>query len=387
MNYPKITSAFLNLTNACNLACRYCFVQQNPKHMTLQTAKDAADWLAENAAGTENPSITFFGGEPLLRFEQVIKPLTEYIRRRYGSRYSLSVTSNCTLMTEEKAAFLNENNVGLLLSMDGDRTTQDANRPLRGGGSSFDELVNKLPLILRYWPTVTFRSTVTAKTAKSLYDNMLFAEKQGFANYFVMPNCFEPWSKDAIQTLREQMALYRDHYISKIQSGDPPIFFSQLEKQFAKIVQRNNCIQMGERRNRRLCGSCGKCGLGANRFAGININGDVTACQEMFSRETEELFTIGNIYTGIDDEKRKKLSDLWDSEPAKGDRCETCPLDRVCDGGCVANNYLKSSDMHKVPDIFCEWNRILFDAAVEIMQTLGAGKNETFKRRWNMYVR
>ena len=48
MELPKITSAFLNLTNSCNLTCRYCFVEQKPEFMTLQTAKDAADFLAGN---------------------------------------------------------------------------------------------------------------------------------------------------------------------------------------------------------------------------------------------------------------------------------------------------------------------------------------------------
>ena len=56
MKLPEISSAFLNLTNACNLACRYCFVKQSPDYMSYQTAKDAADFLAANAEA-EAPSI------------------------------------------------------------------------------------------------------------------------------------------------------------------------------------------------------------------------------------------------------------------------------------------------------------------------------------------
>lgn len=70
---PLITSVFLNITNACNLACRYCFVKQSPDYMTYQTAKDSADFLIHNAeiAGV-TPAITFFGGEPLLGWDSVI---------------------------------------------------------------------------------------------------------------------------------------------------------------------------------------------------------------------------------------------------------------------------------------------------------------------------
>lgn len=77
---PLITRAFFNITNACNLSCRYCFVKQSPEYMSYQTAKDAADFLIRNAeqSGT-TPAITFFGGEPLLGWDTVIMPLTEYI--------------------------------------------------------------------------------------------------------------------------------------------------------------------------------------------------------------------------------------------------------------------------------------------------------------------
>ena len=80
---PEITSAFLVLTQACNLKCKYCFVVQKPRSMTFQTAVDAADYLAANAEERgETPSINFFGGEPLLKWKDVIVPLTYYIRHK-----------------------------------------------------------------------------------------------------------------------------------------------------------------------------------------------------------------------------------------------------------------------------------------------------------------
>ena len=46
--WKYLTNICLNVTDACNLACRYCFVEQHPHFMTLQTAMDAADWLYKN---------------------------------------------------------------------------------------------------------------------------------------------------------------------------------------------------------------------------------------------------------------------------------------------------------------------------------------------------
>ena len=44
--YPS--GGCLNITDDCNLACHYCFVQQKPHYMDLQTAKDAVDFLYNN---------------------------------------------------------------------------------------------------------------------------------------------------------------------------------------------------------------------------------------------------------------------------------------------------------------------------------------------------
>ena len=46
--YGWFTSACLNVTDACNLACRYCFVEQHPHYMTLETAKKCVDFLISN---------------------------------------------------------------------------------------------------------------------------------------------------------------------------------------------------------------------------------------------------------------------------------------------------------------------------------------------------
>lgn len=382
MALPKITSAFLNLTNACCLACKYCFVHQSPEHMTLQVAKDAADFLAANAkAQGETPSINFFGGEPMLRYERVIVPLTLYIRDTYGDHFNLSITSNGMLFTEERLSFMKEHGIALLFSMDGGREVQDVNRPRADGGSSFETLEKAIPLILQYYPEVMFRATVTEETQDKLFDSIMFAERQGFQTFFVMPDCFAVWK--ATHGLYREMRKYSEHYINCLRGGVTPIYFSQLEKYFPRIRQYNRAVTNNIMRDFDGCKSCGKCGLGSNKFAGININGDVTSCQEFFSR-TDDKFLIGNIYTGINDDLRTQLIAEFDSSPVYGDNCGTCPLNRICVGGCVANNYMITGDIHHVPDIYCHWERLLFGEAVYIMQVLGEERNEAFAQRWCM---
>ena len=78
MAYPPITSVHLNLTHRCNLACRYCYVAQEPMDMPWEVARDSIDFLAKNATlSKRRPEICFFGGEPLLRWDDIIIPAVE----------------------------------------------------------------------------------------------------------------------------------------------------------------------------------------------------------------------------------------------------------------------------------------------------------------------
>lgn len=381
---PLITSAFLNLTNACNLACKYCFVEQHPDFMTYQTAQDAADFLANNAIEINRvPSINFFGGEPLLMWDEIIVPLTNYVREKYGNQFNLSMTTNGILLDKEKLEFMRKNSIGMLLSIDGNKSTQDINRPCKNGQSSFDILNPKLDLILEYFPNVMFRSTVTEDTQNEMFDNMMFAERHGFTSIFTMPNCFESWVRS--DGLEREMRKYSNHYIDCMRNGKDPIYFSQLEKYFSKILMYNQAINKGEHRTFSKCKACGKCGLGSGSGAGININGDIIACQEFFSHERNQ-FYIGNIYDGVRDDLREALISNFDNSPVYGESCNTCQLNHICDGGCVANNYMLYGDMHHVSPIYCKWDKILFNEAVYIMTTLGNEQNEKFKDRWNSYV-
>ena len=196
--YKYPINVCLNLTDSCNLACKYCFVQQKPHFMTLDTAKKAVEWLVKNlkkreelGKKNERIHITFFGGEPMLLYDEIIVPLVLYIEENYPKKFYFSITTNGTLLNEERIKFFNEHNIGLLLSIDGAKTTQDFNRPQRNGEGSFDLIEKNIPYILKYKPNTTFRSTLYQPTVKYLFENYKYDEKAGFKNVFFCPNARE----------------------------------------------------------------------------------------------------------------------------------------------------------------------------------------------------
>jgi uncharacterized protein len=91
--------------------------------MSLQVAQDALNWISNNAEGNKKKSIFFFGGEPMLRFDDLIKPLVEK-----NPDFQYSITTNGSLLTKERIDFLAKNNFSVMLSMDGNEETQNYNR-------------------------------------------------------------------------------------------------------------------------------------------------------------------------------------------------------------------------------------------------------------------
>ena len=382
MELPKITSAFLNLTNSCNLACRYCFVEQKPEFMSLQVAKDAVEFLIKNAEHQGvRPSIVFFGGEPMLCWKSIIYPIIEHIRRERNIPFGLSMTTNGTLLTEDIITYLHNNDVGIMLSIDGAEETQNYNRPFHGGAGSFESVAYKIPLLLKYNPGMTFRSTLMPESCGHIFENIMFAEQCGYSNFFLIPNVFQAWGAEARERAEREFRRYTAYFIESCRTGRVPIRCSPLEDGFKRILEINSFITKGGCKNCKT--AYGKCGLGAASFGSVDYCGNVYACQEMASCKGEsDPFYIGSIYTGIQSDRRIPLINSFSTEKLVGEDCDTCKMHGICDGGCVANNYLWSGNVNHVSPDYCWWMKLMLNEAAKIVEILGDEKNECFRSYW-----
>ncbi|GMQ59592.1 hypothetical protein AN1V17_39890 [Vallitalea sediminicola] len=340
--------------------------------MPFKIALDATEFVAHNARKTNtNPIITFFGGEPLLKWKEIIVPLTSYIRNKYGNNFDLSITTNGLLLDEEKLKFMKKNNIDLLLSMDGNKKTQDLNRPTQNGNSSFDILYKKLTLILKYYPDVTFRSTTDHDNASEFVDNHKFAINHGFKNVYNIVNVFSHWNQQEKQELKVQIDKLGDYYIELLKANKSVSFMPFMEM-FGKL----NLIEDANKNNRyRDLGTqfpgFGRCGIGATMAASVGIDGKLYSCQELVdNNDIGKEFTIGNIYAGADNKARYNI--FKDFNPKKVicsdgiHKCNDCKLNPICDGACLINNYFKYKDLHIMPSTLCFYYQELLKKAFEI---------------------
>lgn len=390
--YP--INACLNLTDNCNLQCRYCFVHQKPHYMSLEMAKNAIDFLAKNLVkykeltGRENQKneVTFFGGEPTLLWEQIIVPIVEYTKEKYPDTFHFDMTTNGTLLNEERVKFCYDNGIKLLLSIDGIKEVQDYNRPCRDTNlSSFDLVEKNIPIILKYFPNTTFRSTLYQPTIDKMFESFLFAEKCGFRQIFMCPNAREEWSEENIKILKEEIGKIITYTTMNYIEGKIPILYSNLDSAFDDIIDID--LQTYTKNFADISPSRGvrRCGLGTGSIS-IAYDGKIYGCQEQDSRDENDYFYIGNIFDGINIEKHKKM--LTDYNEAitiissKKELCDYCKLRQACiHKVCPSVSHDMFNDFFIRPSIDCIYNQILLEGGILMMKILvEQEKNQFFKK-------
>ena len=309
-----ITSACLNITDACNFNCRYCFVNQAPNNMSFQVANDACQWLLKN---TETPSIFFFGGEPTLRWDDIIVPIVQ----KYPN-FKYSITTNGFVLDKQKIDFLADNDFSVMLSMDGNKETQEYNRSI----NSFEKLDSMIPYLLEKIPNVNFRGTIIPATCKNTFENICYAFNKGFISCYFTINIFEKWSIEDRAILEKEIKKFVLAYINSFVNNKDFINLTPFSNMVELIIKNelgilDNAVNMY------------KCGLG-NGYGAIDYKGDIYTCQEIVTyRENNHQFKIGNIYSEMNYDALEYLSNcIVNDLPVVNDsgECGNCPLKFCC---------------------------------------------------------
>jgi uncharacterized protein len=292
--YSRPYAMLLGLTNDCNLACKYCFVKQKPDYMTYEIAEQAIEWMKENYQArnkTDKLDIVFFGGEPLLQYDEVIVPIVN----KYKDIASFSITTNGVLLDEDKVDFFYKNNISVLLSFDGVKKVQN-NQRVGKNIDSFQTVLNNIPYLLLRLPNTTMRATLTKESLPYLYDSVLMAEELGFRTIAFVPNAYETWGVEEEIIYEQQLTKIGLHIYKSFFNNTRAIQVKPLIDSFKKI---SSSLKHGLYFNNHLF----RCGLGTTSCA-ITPDGSIIPCQEKISNPTT---ILGDVWNGIQPELHEKF--------------------------------------------------------------------------------
>ncbi|HDH87080.1 MAG TPA: 12,18-didecarboxysiroheme deacetylase [Desulfobacteraceae bacterium] len=124
-----------NITRSCNLNCIHCYARAVNQSRDRELTTDEGLNLIDDLAIFGAPVLLFSGGEPLLRSD-----LTELARYAVSKGIRAVISTNGTLITEEKAMLLKDAGVSYVgISLDG---LEKVNDHFRGVKGAFKKAVN-----------------------------------------------------------------------------------------------------------------------------------------------------------------------------------------------------------------------------------------------------
>lgn len=364
-NNSKVIKALcLHVAHTCNLNCSYCFASQGKYQgeralMSFETGKRAFDFLIENSGTRRNLEVDFFGGEPLMNWEVVVK-LVEYARsieKQHNKNFRFTLTTNGVLLDDDKIDFLNEHMSNVVLSLDGRPEIHDHFRKDYTGRGSYDVILPKFKRLVekREGKNYYMRGTFTHNNVDFTNDIFHMADL-GFRELSMEPVVCPPGdpyalTEEDLPKLFEQYEILAKEMLKRKKAGNGFTFYH-----YMLDLKNGPCIY------KRITG----CGSGTEYMA-VTPWGELFPCHQFVG---DEKYSLGNIWDGI---KNTKVQDEFRSCNAYArPECKDCWARLYCSGGCAANAYHATGSIGGVYKYGCE----LFKKRIECAVMLQAAEAE-----------
>lgn len=150
-NNDSVYHLHINPTVDCNFKCWYCYENhvKGSKMTTevLESVKKLMQNIVDNQSNLHTFNLSFFGGEPLLFFNVIAKPLIEYLYNictPKGINVNIHFTSNGFLLNNAIIEFLKNKNVCFQITLDGGKDTHDKTRFTKSGLGSYDKIISNI---------------------------------------------------------------------------------------------------------------------------------------------------------------------------------------------------------------------------------------------------
>ena len=175
----SVLTAWLHVTNACNLRCTYCYVSKSEETMDEATGLAAIDAVFRSAVrhGFKAVKLKYAGGEATLNF-RLIRLLHDYAAGFAAShRIGLSevVLSNGVVLSNTLLDFIRETGMRLMISLDGLGAEHDVQRVFSNGRGSSRHVAHGIDRALARGIKPHLSITVTRHNADSVAAAVLFA--------------------------------------------------------------------------------------------------------------------------------------------------------------------------------------------------------------------
>jgi uncharacterized protein len=354
----------LCLTHDCNLRCRYCYGgHKTERHMRLSTARAALDRALARCG--QRLHLVFFGGEPLLRWRE----LTAFTQRaeqqaaQRGVRVLPTVTTNGTLLTASRAAWLQQHQFVTAVSCDGVQAAHDANRIDARGGGSHGATLAGIRRALAAGLRVRVILVLDPANVALLPESVAWLLSLGVRDLVVNPNWHADWSGPSLSQWEQAYDSVGHLYVEAWRAGHA-LWLSCIDTKIQTHIKGG--LLPSER-----------CDLGRKDLV-VAPGGNLYPCDRMVGEDTGERFVLGHVTTGVDPQRLQRVLGGACQLPPD---CLGCAIAKRCRNRCACANLAMSGSVTWPTELLCFHEQLSVRVADEAAETLVAERNEGFVRR------
>lgn len=359
---PQLTDLSLDLAGACNLNCVYCFEKDIASRlgpMSPETARASVNFLFAQAGDGNHIALHFGSGEPLLNFNllQDVVSYAEAHATALGKRVDFHLTTNGTLVTEEKANFIAAHPFFVRMSMDGPYHKQTRSR---ASGKDSYEMAEQGFLVLRDHLRNRLTVNVVYCRGMRLKEIYLWAISLGIVNLEVIKvGTFQGAAVDLadshLRDFREDLAWFLADLRQRAERRQPILHFLPITKVLRRLI--------GPAPAQHFCGV-------ASTYLGVSSKGELYPC---FRHVGLTAYRLGNVVDGVDGLKRLSFLSVEaqpvDSRPI----CSGCWARKLCGGGCYADSVVYGPNKQAPQVQHCPYWRAEIEAAIRLFHELAEG--------------
>lgn len=347
-NAKRQMMVWLQLTDACNLGCEYCYIRKRPARMELPLTKRLVSAIVRDSqeAGFDKVVFKLAGGEPTLCWP-IGKSLIDWAEETFGETTPLvrfHIITNGTLLPQSLVDYLRAGKLGISLFLDGVEAWHNKTRRYHDDTGSFKDVDRTIETLLAAGISPQILTTVTDVNVDGLTE---------LAEYNIA------------RDLNFRFSFYRGVITSPIElANNDARLIRALEKCYAWIGEHlprqslyvshrfgDMSLQVPKVRG---------CGVGVNGMT-IATDGQVSTCQYEMANSLGNALTADSVSLILKEGEQELAKSHVDKIPG----CQECKWRYICGGGCAfQTKYNYGTFQHTSP--YCEVYKAILPIVVEL---------------------
>jgi uncharacterized protein len=344
-----VLTAWLHVTNACNLRCPYCYVRKSAEHMGEQVGQASVDAVFRSAIshGFSAVKLKYAGGEASLN-HQLVLTLHEYAARlaaRHGIQLQATLLSNGVKLHPDFIDVLRAQDIRVMISLDGIGRQHDLQRPFVNGRPSFRFVERTISDLIEHGHAPHLSVTITNRNHSNVADVVRFALERDLTfslNFFRDNDC---------------SAAYADlQFEEQAMIGSLLEAFAVIEEMLPRwsvlgsVLDRGQLLQPRQR----------PCGVGQDYLV-IDQRGGVAKCHMEIER------TLGDVVRDDDPLRlvRQDLALVQNLPVDQKEGCRECAWRYGCSGGCPVATF-RATGRYDIKSPNCRIYKAIYPAALKL---------------------